>query len=165
MLIWGTILLIGAASGSDSLTRPLEQAATGFSNDASAAAKEKYGFPFELVRTIDEFDKKREEAVRNDKYFIAYFYSDTCPVCKKLKKTTLKDQKVRRMLAEEYVAVRVNITDRHNKESMAIKKHYKVFGTPSFIFFDRSGKEMKEENFYGYQSPEEFLDKLDLIVG
>jgi len=77
----------------------------------------------------------------------------------------LKDLQVRKILAEEFVAVRVNITDRYDEASMAIKKHYKIFGTPSFVFFDTSGKEMKEENFYGYQNPEEFFDLLDLIVG
>ncbi|WP_294957346.1 thioredoxin fold domain-containing protein [Sulfurovum sp.] len=71
-----------------------------------------------------------------------YFYSDTCGVCKKLKGTTLKDVKVRKILPEHFVVVRVYITDHSNKASIEIKKKFNVLGTPSFVFFDQSGKEI-----------------------
>ncbi len=165
-LLVGTILIVGAARGGDNLYQPLKTdipviVSSGERSTQTVASQ----FPFELVRNMEAFEKKRQEAIRNDKFFIAYFYSDTCGVCKKLKATTLKDVKVKKILAEHFVAVRVNITDHSNKASMEIKKKFNVFGTPSFVFFDQSGKEMEEENFYGYQGPEEFFDTLDLIAG
>jgi thiol:disulfide interchange protein DsbD len=159
LLVWGTILLVGAAKGGEDLYYPLK---SDRSVSASSTAQASV-FPFELVRNMKELEAKKAQAVREDKLFVVYFYSDTCGVCRKLKATTLKDERVRKKLAEDFVAVRVNITDRSNRESMEMKKHFKVFGTPSFVFFNRNGEEMPEENFYGYQDPETFFDTLDII--
>ncbi|MCF6206333.1 MAG: protein-disulfide reductase DsbD [Sulfurovum sp.] len=159
LLIWGTILLVGAAKGGEDLYHPLESDRM-VQGTVTAQVRP---FPFELVRNMEELEKKRQEAVRSDKLLVIYFYSDTCGVCKRMKATTFKDRRVQEKLAKDFVAVRVNITSHDNKESMEIKKHFKVFGTPSFVFFDRTGEEMPEENFYGYQSPEEFYDTLDLM--
>ena len=166
LLLIGAILIVGAAKGNEDLYNPLKSETPAIiTANGSAAHRVTSQFPFALVRNMDELKKKQEEAVRNDKFLVIYFYSDTCGVCKKLKATTLKDRKVREILAEEFVAVRVNITGRSNEATEKIRKKYKIFGTPSFVFFDRSGNEMPEENFYGYQTPEEFYDTLDLIVG
>ncbi|KYJ87695.1 protein-disulfide reductase DsbD family protein [Sulfurovum riftiae] len=166
LLLVGAILIVGAAKGNEDLYQPLKSdepvilaSSTGAGHTVTSQ------FPFELVRNMDELKKKQAEAVRNDKFLVIYFYSDTCGVCKKLKATTLKDPKVRQKLSEEFVAVRVNITGRSNEATEKIRKKYKIFGTPSFVFFDRSGNEMPEENFYGYQSPEEFYDTIDIIAG
>ena len=166
LLLLGTILIVGAARGGEDLYQPLRnETPVIVSSSGKGGHAMTSEFPFALVRNMEEFEKKRQKAVRNDKYFIAYFYSDTCGVCKKLKATTLKDPKVRKILKENFVAVRVNITDRSNKATTEIRKKFKVFGTPSFVFFDQSGNEMKEENFYGYQEPEEFYDTLDILAG
>jgi len=161
LLVWGLLLLVGGAGGGEDLLQPLKRESQMVT--AGTERTRGYTFPFELVRTMEALEKKRQEAVRNDKLLVVYFYSDTCPVCRKMKKTTFKDPKVLQKLADDFVAVRVNITSRSDEESMKIKKHYKVFGTPSFVFFNRSGKEMPEEQFYGYQDPEEFYDTLDLM--
>jgi thiol:disulfide interchange protein DsbD len=161
LLVWGLILLVGGASGGEALLQPLKR--EGPAAVVNGEGIKRYTFPFALVRTMEELEKKRQEAVRNDKLLAVYFYSDTCSVCKKMKATTFKDPKVLKKLADDFVAVRVNITSHSDEESMKIKKHYKVFGTPSFVFFNRSGKEMPEEQFYGYQDPQEFYDTLDLM--
>jgi thiol:disulfide interchange protein DsbD len=72
--------------------------------------------------------------------------------------------KVRDALKRDYIAVRVNITDSSNIESQALQQEYNVFGSPAFVFFDKKGKELRAEMFYGYQGPEEFYDTLDMIV-
>jgi thiol:disulfide interchange protein DsbD len=56
------------------------------------------------------------------------------------------------------------MTDLNDRKSQAIRKKFKIYGPPSFVFFDRNGKELKEENFYGFQEPEAFYDILDLMA-
>ncbi len=154
LLIWGIILLVGAAKNNDDIWHPL---AGGY----AVQGQQESHSAFAEVHTMKELEKKRKEARKVGKPMILFFYSDTCGICKKMKATTLKDRKVRKMLADAFVAVRINITDPSNAATMAIKRHYKVFGTPAFVFIDKDGKVVKEEMFYGYQSPEEFYDTLD----
>ena len=160
LLVWGVILMVGGAGEGESLTKPLKHTSTITLNGSVTS---QYRFPFELVRNMKDLDAKRKEAVEKDKLLVVYFYSDTCPVCKKMKATTFKDPKVIEKLASDFVAVRVNITDHADHESMKIKKHYKIFGTPAFLFFDRSGEMLESEKFYGYEGPEEFYNTLDLL--
>jgi len=113
---------------------------------------------------MDALDKKRAEAVKAGRMLIIYFYKDTCPVCKKLNATTFQDLKVRAELKKDYIAVKVNITDSSDEDSKALQKRFKVFSSPSFVFFDHDGEELSEELFYGYMGPDEFYDTLDLIA-
>ncbi len=158
LLVWGTILLVGAAKGHEDLWHPLKEEYWVYAGSDTAVP---YKSPFILVRSMSELDVKRKEALHEGKPVVLFFYSDTCSVCKKMKATTLKDPKVRKMLAENFVALRVNITDPSDEESMKIKHHYKVFGTPAFVFIDKKGKVAEDEMFYGYQTAEEFFDTLD----
>ncbi len=158
LLVWGTILLVGAAKGHEDLWHPLKEEYRVYAGSDTAVP---YKSPFILVRSMSELDAKRKEALHEGKPVVLFFYSDTCSVCKKMKATTLKDPKVRKMLAENFVALRVNITDPSDEESMKIKHHYKVFGTPAFVFIDKKGKVAEDEMFYGYQTAEEFFDTLD----
>jgi len=47
---------------------------------------------------------------------------------------------------------------------MAIKRRFKVFGTPTILFVDSHGERLKDETIYGYVSPEEFYDLLDILA-
>jgi len=160
LLIWGMLLLIGAAYGQRDILHPLPK----FSLKTASVISEANYIPFTLIKDMDELEAKRKEAVKADKLLIIYFYKDTCPVCKKLNATTFQDLKVRAELKQDYVAVKVNITDTSDEQSQVLRKRFKVFGSPSFVFFDRDGEELTKELFYGYQGPEDFYDTLDLIA-
>jgi thiol:disulfide interchange protein DsbD len=56
------------------------------------------------------------------------------------------------------------MTDRENEDIQKLRKKYGIFGPPSFIFFDRFGDELKEEQFYGYQGPADFLNTIEMIA-
>ncbi len=160
LLVWGMLLLVGAAYGERDILKPLPKLSV---STGSLVSEENY-LPFTPIKNMDALDKKRAEAVKAGKMLIIYFYKDTCPVCKKLNATTFQDLKVRAELKKDYIAVKVNITDSSDEESQALQKRFKVFGSPSFVFFDRDGEELSEELFYGYMGSEEFYDTLDLIA-
>ena len=67
------------------------------------------------------------------------------------------------MLLENYVAVKLNMTNKSQKKMLEVKEHFKIFGTPAFIFFDADGEQTDDEALYGYQGAEEFYDTLDLM--
>jgi len=161
LLIWGTILLVGGAYGETNLLRPLPKPSISTVTNSTLVNKDK--FPFETIDTLDELKSKQKFAKDSHKLLVVFFYSDLCPVCKKMKSTTLIDPKVKERLESNYVAVKVNITDKLDKNSQAIKKNFGIFGPPAFVFFDRDGKLLKDETFYGYQSPQEFDETLEMM--
>jgi len=159
-LIWGVFLLIGAAYGQEDILKPLPK----LSGQHSGVMSEEEYVPFALIHTLDDLKVKKEQALKEGKLLVIYFYKDTCPVCKKLKATTFQDEKVRAVLKKYYIAIRVNITDSENKESQALQKKNHVFGSPAFVFFDKDGKALTDSLTYGYEDPSEFYDTLDLIA-
>ena len=160
LLVWGVILLVGAAKGSEDMWQPLKSEPV----VVAGGSRVSQTLPFELVSDMNAFEAAQQKAQKAGKALVVYFYSNTCSVCKKMKATTLKDRRVRKILNEKFVAVRVNITNHSDEKSMAIKRRFKVFGTPTMLFFGSHGELLKDETVYGYVSPEEFYDLLDILA-
>ena len=165
LLIWGSILLVGAAKGNSSLSEPLKDTPIYIANNNQTASTViKNNFPFASIHNMQELAAKQKEAISKKRPLIIYFYTDYCSICRKLKATTFKNTKVQKILNRKYVAISLNMTDKYDKAMEEVKKHFKIFGTPGFVFFDTEGDEMEDEKFYGYQNAEEFYDTLDLMT-
>ncbi len=165
MLIWGIMLLIGAAYGQRDLMHPLpEAAAVTASGTERADQVPEREIPFEEVASVSQLEARLHQAAEAGKMAIVYFSNDFCGSCKKYKAVTFKDPTVQALLKREYVALHVNMTDKSDRGRQAIRKKYKVFGPPTFIFFDRNGREIAGNRIYGYQSPEEFADMLEIMA-
>ncbi|MEA2048052.1 MAG: protein-disulfide reductase DsbD [Campylobacterota bacterium] len=161
LLIWGTILLVGAGYGQTNLYHPLPKTDITVATNKTALSGE---LPFEEIANITAYDIKRRHAMDEEKTMVIFFHTDTCPVCKHLRDTTFKDARVQQILKEKYIAVAVNISNTSDKKIVELKKMFNIFGPPGFVFIGPDGKENKDDMFYGYQEPEEFFDTLDLIA-
>jgi len=113
---------------------------------------------------MSELKEKQALALKLKKPLIIYFYTDYCSLCRKMKATTYKNRKIQKILGNKFVAIALNMTDKSNQEMQEVKKHFKVFGTPGFVFFDAEGERTDDEVLYGYQGPDEFYDTLDLMT-
>ena len=169
LLIWGTILMVGAGYGEQDIWHPLPKTVVNVVGGESDGKTKLSGeMPFEEIPNITAYDIKRRQAMDEGKTMILFFHTDTCPVCKHLRDTTFKDSRVKQILKDKYIAVSVNMTPKENEKAqrqmLELKKKFGIFGPPGFVFIDSDGKEMKDEQFYGYMEPEEFYDTLDLIA-
>ena len=162
LLIWGTILMVGAGYGQQDIYHPLPKASVTYMKDGKV--KLSGAMPFEEIANITAYDIKRRQAMDENKTMIIFFHTDTCPVCKHLRDTTFKDKRIQEKLQKDYVAVSVNMSDKTDIKIEEIKQMFQVFGPPGFVFIGSDGKEIKDSKFYGYQEPEEFYDTLDLMA-
>lgn len=162
LLIWGTILMIGAGYGEQDIYHPLPK--TTITYMQKGKVKLSGAMPFEEIANITAYDIKRRQAMDENKTMIMFFHTDTCPVCKHLRDTTFKDERVQEKLQNNYVAVSVDMSDKTDKKIDELKQMFQIFGPPGFVFIGPDGKELKDYKFYGYQEPEEFFDTLDLIA-
>ena len=164
LLVWGTILLVGAAKGNESLLTPLEEPKINIQAVTNAKVPTKKSSPFTDIHNMRELEEKQKEALEANKPLMIYFYTEYCSLCNKLKSTTFKDNDVIKTLSESYVAVKLNMTDKSDEEMSEVKFEFDIFGTPAFVIFDDKGERVAEEPLYGYQEPEEFYDTLDLFL-
>ena len=164
LLIWGTILLVGAGYGERNVYHPLPKSSVQVIGNGETA-KLSGELPFVEIANFTAYEIKRRQAMDEGKTMILFFHTDTCPVCQHLRDTTFRDTRVQKKLKNDYVAVAVNMTNPSDKKITELKKKFQVFGPPAFVFINSEGDVMEDEKFYGYQEPEEFYDTLDLIAG
>jgi len=166
-LIWGTVLIVGAAKGGESLLMPLKEEASyqkvSTTQNQTNLPIKKEGL-FKDIHNMKELAQVQKEALKAKKPLVIYFYTEYCSLCKRMKATTYKNKEVQDILNNHFIAAKLNMTVKSDEEMQKVKKHFKIFGTPGFVFFDKEGRELKGEKFYGYQEPEEFFDTLDLLV-
>jgi len=163
LLIWGTILMVGAGYGESDIYKPLPKMSV---TVVGGEGKSKLSgeLPFEEIANLTAYEIKRRQAMDEGKTMIIFFHTDTCPVCKHLRDTTFKDARVQEKLKNDYVAVSVNISNKSDEKIAVLKNKFQVFGPPGFVFLNSDGEVLEDDKFYGYQEPDEFYDTLDLIA-
>ncbi|QOP46497.1 protein-disulfide reductase DsbD family protein [Sulfurimonas paralvinellae] len=163
LFIWGIITLVGGARGNNDLLLPLKNEQGMITGAVTATSvKKESALPFEQIKNLNEFDAEKAKALTQHKPIVIYFHAEHCKVCEKLKNTTLKDSKIRKILGESYIPLMVDMTDKSDAEANAIKKSLKVFGPPAFVIIDADGKVLEDEIAYGYQSAQNLFDMLDM---
>jgi thiol:disulfide interchange protein DsbD len=168
VLIWGTILMVGAGYGEQDIWHPLPKTVVNVVSGAEGQNRLSGEMPFEEIPNLTAYEIKRRQAMDEGKTLVMFFHTDTCPVCKHLRDTTFKDAKVQQILQDKYVAISLNMTpkedEKRQRQMEELKKKFGIFGPPAFVFVNSEGEVMEDEKFYGYQEPSEFFDTLDLIA-
>ncbi|QOP44561.1 DUF255 domain-containing protein [Sulfurimonas sediminis] len=160
-LVWGTISLTGASMGHDNIYMPLKSNAVQQAT-SSVQAVTKTPSLFTEVPNLKAMDAKLAEAKQTDKPVFVYFHSKYCKVCKKLDETTFKDPKIIEILNNKYIALVVDLSDKSNEDTLAIKEKYGVFGYPAFLLIDSDTTPQTNTIHYGYEGAQELFDVLDL---
>lgn len=93
---------------------------------------------------------------------IVDFYADWCIPCKELDQKTFSDAAVARELGR-FVRVKANLTNDKDAKVQQLTKDYAIVGVPTIVFLDASGKEAQALRLTGYESPGEFLKRLQQI--
>lgn len=94
-----------------------------------------------------------QQAQMNNKTVILDFYSTSCDNCGNLDSITFKDPPVNKKLKENYVLVKIKLD-----ENPDLASQYQIITTPTLVFLDTNGKEIKR--IQGYIEPGELLNKL-----
>jgi thiol:disulfide interchange protein DsbD len=151
------VLLLGAASGGDSVLQPLGHlrlAQVGNASPTSAPA----GLKFERVASVAALESALAQAKRKGQPVMLDFYADWCVACKEFESFTFSDAAVQKRLG----AVRLLQADvtANNADDKALLKRFSLFGPPGIVFFDAASAARVVHKVIGYQNAGDFLASL-----
>lgn len=102
------------------------------------------------------FEELKERAAVTEKYFLVDFYTSWCGYCKKMDKTTFKDENVVSYVRKHFIAYKI---DAEKGEGTELAQKYGVRGFPTVLVFNKSGKLIGK--VAGYKTALPFLQDLE----
>ena len=168
MLLWGALMLIGAASGGRDVLLPLSHwsafSGGGKTEGGMGGAGEGGGVAhsapeFRRVLDVSELDAALAESASRGRPAVLEFYADWCVSCKEFERFTLSDGRVRARL-ESATLLRADVTENGDAEK-ALLTRFGLFGPPALLFFAPNGKLNPNARVIGYEDADDFLKTLD----
>ena len=158
MLVYGVILMIGAASGGSNMFKPLE----GLLSKDGAGEVRQNTLSFRRIKGIDGLQSALDAAVSEGKFVMLDFYADWCITCKEMEHKTFLDANVHQMLSN-VILLQADVTgnDRFDK---ALLKNFSLYGPPAILFFNKRGIEEKSHRVVGFMNTEDFLKHLNGVI-
>lgn len=139
MLVYGVVLIIGAASGGNDALRPLQ--AIGIQAARTEALR------FERIENVDDLDRMLAEAEWKNQPVLLNFYAGWCPECNEIEKYTFSKPEVQAVL-QNIMLLKADVTA-GDEQDRALLQHFGIFGPPAMLFFVR-GEERKDYRLIGF---------------
>ena len=148
LLLLGVALLVGALSGSKSLTQPLDA----LINKSASNAASTHALVFERVKSVAELEARLANS--QGRPVMLDFYANWCVACKELEQFTFSDKKVQQLL-KDTVLLQADVTANSDADR-ALLKRFGLYGPPGMAFFNGRGQEMPSLKTVGFQNAERF---------
>jgi thioredoxin:protein disulfide reductase len=155
------VLLMGAASGGQSILQPLAHWRSVVGTTALAAGTA-HALPFERVTTLAQLDAALQQAGQKGQPVMLDFYADWCVSCKEFDSFTFSDEGVKKRLGNVRL-LQVDVT-KNSVDDKALLKRFGLFGPPGIVFFDAKGTSLVTHKVVGYQKAAEFQASLDIAL-
>lgn len=103
-----------------------------------------------------------EEAIQRQSPVLIDFGAEWCEACKEMERTTLVHPKVTE-LGLAFTLLKVDGTE-ETPELKEILSRFKVFGFPTYLFFDKNGKPREELSLFGASSADDFARRMSATL-
>jgi thiol:disulfide interchange protein DsbD len=149
VLIYGTLMLIGAAAGGRDTVQPLRglMAASGGSEAAH--------LQFRRIKNVADLQREVASASAAGRPVMLDFYADWCVSCKEMERYTFSDPKVIATLSDA-VLLQADVTANDAQDVALLQGHFGLPGPPSIMFYGRDGKERRGYRVVGFMGPDDF---------
>jgi thiol:disulfide interchange protein DsbD len=138
------MLMIVLISGCTSFSDTQNNSSSTSSSSSSSSSSINWG---------NDLNNAFKQAKTSNKMVFADFYADWCHYCKEMDSETYTDTNVQQMIAQSYIAVKIDADANPDLSSQ-----YQVYGLPTIIIFNSNGQEIKR--IEGYQSASQLLSQL-----
>lgn len=159
LLLWGSALIIGAATGGRDPLNPLRDSTLFGANDATTEIAH---LPFRRIASLAELEVELAQASANGQAVMLDFYADWCVACKQMERDTFADDRVR-MALDSVVLLQADVTA-YNDADRELMRTLQVIGPPSILFFGTDGMEASRYRVVGYMPAEAFANLINEAV-
>jgi thioredoxin:protein disulfide reductase len=150
-LLYGAVLLVGAAAGGASLWQPLAGLRTaGIATPAVPAAE------FRRVKSVADLERELSAAGAAGRTVMLDFYADWCVDCKRMERYTFPQASVQAAL-DGKILLKADVTanDAADRELM---NRFGIYGPPAILFFSPAGDELRAHRLLGYVPAQRFAE-------
>ncbi|OQW94634.1 MAG: hypothetical protein BWK79_05230 [Beggiatoa sp. IS2] len=151
LLIYGILLLIGAASGKGHLFQPLQLNRENVEMPTI--------LPFKAIKGLEELNRELAAAKTQGKPVILDFYADWCISCKEMEQFTFADADIQKLLTQA-ILLRTDVTP-NDQQDKTLYQHFDLFAPPVLLFFSPQGEEQRQYRIVGFISAKEFRQHLE----
>jgi thiol:disulfide interchange protein DsbD len=157
-LVYGIILLIGVAAGSNDPLQPLitlrASNGSGIGSGGTATSTRQSALAFETIKSVDDLNKRVAAATAAGRPVMLDFYADWCTSCKEMERYTFSDKAVQAALSNA-VLLHADVT-RNDTADQQLLQHFGIFGPPTIAFYGPDGEERRNFRVVGYMKASEF---------
>jgi len=151
-IVWGILMMVGAASGGQDPLQPLR--GTSLPGLAGGPNARQADLPFRKVASVEDLDRELEAAKAAGKPAMLDFYADWCVSCKEMEKYTFSVPAVQQALAN-YVLLKADVTQ-NSEADQALLHRFGIYGPPTTAFFSAAGRECRAFRLVGYVKADDF---------
>ena len=150
ILIYGVAYLIGAAAGSNDLIQPLR----GLAATSGNAPQSQQHLVFRQIKGRQGLQLALNDSIQQQRGTMLDFYADWCISCKEMEKYAFTNAKVLAAL-EDINTLQADVTDNDSIDT-ELMSSLGIYGPPAILFFDSSGREIRNRRVVGEMSGEQF---------
>jgi len=161
MLVYGIILILGAATGARDPLNPLRNLTSAMNHSTEGGYTPSH-LNFQRIKSIEDFDAALARSTRQGKPLILDFYADWCTYCIKMEDYTFSDQRVQLALANTTL-VQADVTA-NDETDLALLNHFNLFAPPAILFFGTDGHERRNYRLIGFKDADDFLMHLEQVI-
>ena len=158
-LVYGILLLVGAASGSKDPLQPLDRISAG----GGGSVAQEHALAFQRIKTVADLERAVASASAAGKPVMLDFYADWCVSCKEMEKFTFPDPGVQAVLANA-VLLQADVTA-NDAADKALMTRFEIYGPPTIAFYGADGVERKDFRLVGFAPAEKFRDHVRAAFG
>jgi thiol:disulfide interchange protein DsbD len=156
-IVWGVIMLLGAAAGGHDPLQPLRGASLpGFGGTLAGSQAEV--LPFRKIASVEDLGRELAAAQAAGQPVMLDFYADWCVSCKEMEKYTFSVPDVQKDLAG-FVLLKADVTA-NNEADQALFRRFGVYGPPTTAFFGAHGRECRPFRLVGFVKADDFRSHL-----
>ena len=153
-LVYGIILLIGVAAGSNDPLQPLSTLRAQNGGGGPTTATKESTLAFDTIKSLDDLNKRVAAATAAGRPVMLDFYADWCTSCKEMERYTFSDKSVQAALSNA-VLLHADVT-KNDPVDQELLKHFGIFGPPTIAFYGPDGEERRNFRVVGYMKAAEF---------
>ncbi len=142
MLVYGILMIVGAAQGNIDPLRPLS-----LGNTPHVTQQEQQRPLFVRVKTPEDVASAIQTAKGQGRPTLLDFYADWCVSCIEMERSSFRDPEVLAAL-EQFIRLKADVTH-NNPEDKSMMQHYQVVAPPTLLFFSPKGDLMTSLTLVG----------------